>query len=757
MAFIEWGKTLAKVTPDVLPDAPLRALLRTCQEHPDIDVVELRCAPDGVAWHAIVVDAGDGTVAPRNAAGIYPRERLALIYRPAAEMPFEVRALRDNFPETLHQNAVGADEPCSLCLYDQPWSALERGWTPGKFLTRILQWLEGTASGSLHADDQVLEQLFFDSGLHVILPAGFTQTIQDRTQTVHVNLAHQSPQRVTLVASVVPAGTHNPWGATYQPLTCELNGVAHPPIQGIPRSLGELEARLQHVGSSLFPALVHTVREAATGGIALTGNDVQRKTLLLLRIPRLRDGQIERTDVLGFVLHTDVARLGLVLGVLQQVQPQGPAYAFDELNVDDATTSPQPPSEAWQAIGITPVHVRHSMDRSSARYLSGLSESNGVFRGVLAGVGALGSALTALWAREAWGCWDLVDPDVVEPHNVVRHLAHHGHVGLPKVEVVHGFMQSTLGESCTDTLALRTKANATGETMLDVALSRAHLLVDATTTLEVPRDWSQRDVPRAASIFLTPSGGGSVLLLEDAARIVRLAALEAQYYRAVLREDWGNGHLHHPQSVRLGAACRDRSLVMSASQIGLHAALLSQGLQRSNAQASATVWVWSQDAQTSAVTFHDVPVHAVRQQTMGAWIVYWDVGLEEEMRAMRKQALPNETGGILLGTIDHKAHTIHLVEACPAPVDSVVSLASFTRGKHGVAEARQACLERTRGMVDYVGEWHSHPRATSATPSMVDVELLSRLANSLSADGVPALMVIVGDKGDVSVSLGELT
>lgn len=62
--------------------------------------------------------------------------------------------------------------------------------------------------------------------------------------------------------------------------------------------------------------------------------------------------------------------------------------------------------------------------------------------------------------------------------------------------------------------------------------------MDASTTIDVPRDWSERELPRSASVFFTHNGLSAVMLLEDAGRTTRLASLEAQYYRAVINEEW---------------------------------------------------------------------------------------------------------------------------------------------------------------------------------------------------------------------------
>ncbi|WP_366145451.1 Mov34/MPN/PAD-1 family protein [Methylovulum sp.] len=49
----------------------------------------------------------------------------------------------------------------------------------------------------------------------------------------------------------------------------------------------------------------------------------------------------------------------------------------------------------------------------------------------------------------------------------------------------------------------------------------------------------------------------------------------------------------------------------------------------------------------------------------------------------------------------------------------------------------------TANIVGYIGEWHSHPPLYSAQPSSTDYQLIHTLAETLSKDGQPALMIIV--------------
>ena len=185
---------------------------------------------------------------------------------------------------------------------------------------------------------------------------------------------------------------------------------------------------------------------------------------------------------------------------------------------------------------------------------------------------------------------------------------------------------------------------------------------------------------------------------------------------------------------------------MTPDQVQLHAALLSQALRAEVVGASACIHVWSADRDTGSVARHTVPVHAVQRASAASWTIAWDGGLLDWLMAERATQLPNETGGVLFGVTDQKRRTIHLVWASDAPPDSIASPTGFVRGTHGVEALRERVQIRTGLMVDYVGEWHSHPRGASARASSDDLALVDSLAQRLNADGLPAVMLIVGER-----------
>ncbi len=116
---------------------------------------------------------------------------------------------------------------------------------------------------------------------------------------------------------------------------------------------------------------------------------------------------------------------------------------------------------------------------------------------------------------------------------------------------------------------------------VSTALERAELIVDATTTVEVPRRLANVNIPgRVVSGFLTPTGADAVLIAEDRDRRQRIDSLEAQYWRAVLNKPWGETHLtNEVGKFTSGASCRDISFVMPYSAIMAHAATLAEQIQ----------------------------------------------------------------------------------------------------------------------------------------------------------------------------------
>jgi len=165
--------------------------------------------------------------------------------------------------------------------------------------------------------------------------------------------------------------------------------------------------------------------------------------------------------------------------------------------------------------------------------------------------------------------------------------------------------------------------------------------------------------------------------------------------------------------------------------------------------------VWQRDPVRGAVGVHDVSVLPERRITLGDLDLSIDDGVEQQLRDMRREGFPNETGGILLGYYDFNVNAVVIVAGLPSPPDSEASRDSFKRGIAGLAEAVKEASARTAGVVNYIGEWHSHPPGYGASPSRRDLVQLVHLALSMADDGLPAVQLIVGEN-DLQLLQGEV-
>lgn len=711
--------------------------------HPDFEVVECRLLGDGeAASEIIVVDCRCDGVPTQNPVGIQYRERLGLQFFAAEDQPPEVRALREDFPCTAHQNYVGRDEPVSLCLYFESWSAIRRTWTPQKHLARIQWWLAETANGTLHRDDQPVEPIYFSSRFALVLPEDFESQAEETDQVLVVELRRSpgrrenSPILVSRMASAAEAEKIT--NVSIQCVALTLPPIVHGPMERIPVCLGALHDQMESRGAPIVQRLKAQIQKQTNeAGITMSENAF---VLLVLKIPIIRTagGKPERMEIKGFIVNASLAKLGVACGAL--TQHEGKYYR--EVLIGTETAGEQ---KAWRDITIDPLEILQPFTAEPARQSSGLTSPGP--RGVLAGVGALGSCMASIWQREAWGHWSFIDPDVLKPHNLARHTGLEPQVGWPKVDVARCLGASLLWSESSQEADIFAGAADFGNSEVRDALESAELVVDATTTLEVPRELAGRDtLKRIASVFVTPSGLDSVLMIEDARREIRIDCLEPQYYRAIVNEPWGESHvLGKSGALRVGAGCRDLSAVISHELITLHGATLARHIRLAFESEQPSVKVWRCDAESGGLSTEIVVLHQVLSERLHGLRIVWNEGIRQRVRQLRAEQLPNETGGVLLGYFDLPNASVYLVDVLPAPADSQGDPSGFTRGIDGLSAAVKQVSERTGGIVDYVGEWHSHPPGSGARPSTADMYQMASLASALHRDGLPALMLIVGE------------
>jgi integrative and conjugative element protein (TIGR02256 family) len=735
--YIDYGEIIPKLNEDALVITSSRNMFRACLKHKLFELIELRyIAKEGQrTTEILVVDCTNDGVPTKNKMGIRYRERIGLIFDSEETKMPTVAALRKDFPATMHQHYVSEGEPASLCLYFEPWNVVQRSWTPQSHLNRILWWLAETAQETLHRKDQPAEPFYFSTPFEIVLPPDFSEKIKQRDLVLVIQ---EVTEKRVYFGKFLEANETKSDLTRFTCLTIALQPIKQGIIEHFPHNLEMLNRQLAARGATFFDLLCteinRCINEAGFSKIDTS------KTLLILQIPiqKLGSSAVERNDYKAFCLDINLGRLGEACGVLTDGK-DGKYYKI--ISLDGFSNS----TDAWHLINIKPIEVASSLTNTIARSASGITANTAEFFGVLAGVGALGSCLAEIWYREAWGTWTFIDPDYIKPHNIARHIAKHFQVGYFKVDAVKYIVERTYSDSYKEAFAIVDNVTNWSNTELRQAVESADLVIDATTTLSAPRDLAVASLKRSASVFLTPSGLSSVLLLEDLGRQIRLDSLEAQYYKAILSNDWGERHLlGHQGHLWVGAGCRDVSMVISIELIQLHAANLARQIRLKSGYSNALISIWHVDPESGAVSVNTVPVAESLINTVDSWKILWNTYLQSKVRQLRFDNLPNETGGVLLGYIDQILQTIFIVDIISAPSDSVGNLNSFTRGVEGLQENIQIAQTRTANVVSYIGEWHSHPPEVSINPSDHDTKLLTYLADNLNYDGLPGVMLIVG-------------
>ena len=748
--YFEFGELIDGLDSNSLSLIQAKRTFRAVELNPAFKLLELRRIPIDLS-EVLIVECKNDEIWSRNRVGIRTCERFALHFFPDAKYIPEVRALRKNFPDAAHQNHVCSGEPKSLCLYLETWSTLERTWTPEKHLNRILYWLTETANETLHLDDQPIEQIYFESKFELVLPADFDTKVGDNNYLLKALprlFSNEDKKFTLLVASFIPVTQAKKVDIPTACLVLTLQPIVHGGVEQYPNSLGELHDQLAARGSPVASILFKQIKElAGTDGLDKTNAAF---TLLVLRIPITRqEGEDpERIDLRGFAIKNELGDLGVAGDVLIEIE--NVYQRFEMLNVN------KEPYKKWRDIPIEPIACLLPFTRKYARQAAGIIPEGP--RGVLAGVGALGSGMVNIWHREGWGTWTLINPDYVKPHNLARHEVYESQVGNFKVHAVNNLFHCLYNQEETCGSSISEDACNFQNGAVSEAIKSNEIIVDATTTLEFPRDLStHKDVKRAVSVFLTPSGLGSVMLMEDSVRNITLDILEAQYYRAIIGNTWGTDHLAGSYGyLRVGGGCREVSVIISTELINLHVATLARQVRLMSERSEALIRLWHSNPETGELCLHEIFPTTPRITKQPPWQVIWNEAIRTTICNYRQAALPNETGGILLGYFDLKLMRIYIVDALPAPADSIEEKDGFTRGKEGLIEIVQSAQKKTANIVGYIGEWHSHPTDSSTKPSGADLHLLRFLAQQLQQEGLPALMLIMGETEENLLSEGQL-
>ena len=712
-------------------------------------VSEARRHPGGVEM--IIADIQTG--APqRPAVEIERIEPIGIVFGPEATLP-TVMMLRDDFPDTEHQQLVPDGFPAAMCIDDRPWDEARLTWTPAEMLQRIHLWFRRAARGELHDPHQPVDPFFGLSPLQVVIPASVLSN-PEGVELVGFRTVPDDPDLFT----VMPAGLMPNAADTYRliPVTYCVPPERMSRMRKAPRDLSALGAILRGRGVDMLGDLKTRMRVWA-GSEEKDRARLNGVLAIIVAFPIVSPDGSERPgllDLRAFITLKSLGEIGVALGQLhahEGAAASGFARAIPAGDIDEAALAGCP---------VQMAQVHRAFDLDWAATLAGRAGRD-PRKVVLVGAGAIGSHVAEYLVREGRFDWTIVDDDQFLPHNLARHTLRAMDNGHVKASALANHLNSIFKPTTEAPVARSIDANVLRlgprEAELNEAFAAASVIIDASASVAVSRRLADLDVSgRQASVFFNPSAEAVVALVEPEDRSLTLRDLEGQYYRAVLQRPELERHLTAiGERFAYTGACRTVTNRVPESRIALLSSLAAAGLAQALGNPGGAIRVWSTDPD-GRVTVSDPKVAPVSRHALLDWEITVDADAHAQMIALRDRALPNETGGAVIGIVDSLARKVHLVEPLPAPPDSKGSPSGFERGIAGLSDDVTGKLSRTMDQTQYIGEWHSHPPNYPLSPSPTDVAQLCRSALNAALESLPALSFIVGDEG-LNVFIGEST
>jgi len=147
----------------------------------------------------------------------------------------------------------------------------------------------------------------------------------------------------------------------------------------------------------------------------------------------------------------------------------------------------------------------------------------------------------------------------------------------------------------------------------------------------------------------------------------------------------------------------------------------------------------------SAVTHfqwpHDISIESSYQIRISSYAWNEIIGFIRQSRRIKGKSV--ETGGVLFGKRDDTLCIIWIDAASGPPPDSKASQTKFICGTKGVEQMHESWKKLTRGSVEYIGMWHTHPEDIPF-PSRIDLCGMARILTIGDPPPKNSLLLIVG-------------
>jgi hypothetical protein len=659
--------------------------------------------------------------------GIQAYEDIAIICQEADNSFPDIYALREDFKTGLpHTHATGYEHPVCLCISEENFIEIKHKFNAFEFLENIRSWLSLTSQNKLHSEDQPLEPFFITKG-SVIFP---------NKDLLNKRLYLKQ------ISSTLYCFQDNPDGNSAFFL---LPFLSDPQVHGFVRKQPTLIKDL----SDFIIINGEPFAKQLTDVLQTTKNDLlQNKELLHLKMGFYCEIPVKRyihdttpsgIERLFFLTNFTVKHIGEHLGIWESMNGSVVPIVGARVKLELA-----------ENIAIDTYSVFFDFDRNNASIFNNISNNEENY--TLIGVGALGSQVLSNFARMGFGKWTIIDFDILYPHNLARHVLCRDSLGLNKAESISKYTNELLNEEFATPINANFIVESKEKDIIQ-KLSDSKAIIDISTSVAVARilarDYKETIRSQRISAFLNPRGTDLVLLAEDKRRHHRLDFLEMQYYRLLFHTEQLHNHLDVENTSKVRYArnsCREITSRINHTDVVLFSSIAAKAIKKTIETGKASISIWQMDENSFEVKNHYFTPTKWMRKVIKDWKIYIDHWLINQMQLYRKQKLPKETGGVILGSVDFERKIIYIVDSIFAPKDSIEREESFIRGKDNLLSTYEKYKEITDNQIQYLGEWHSHPIGYTARPSSYDNKLFADLKDIMSKQGSPFVMGILADK-----------
>lgn len=352
-----------------------------------------------------------------------------------------------------------------------------------------------------------------------------------------------------------------------------------------------------------------------------------------------------------------------------------------------------------------------------ANYISNTDSAISDKNILILGCGAIGSKLVYHLYRDGICNLTICDNDYFNSHNVCRHaIVKHGlfdkKVKLVKAELDNMFRGNDKLISVVDEDILKWLPNAD--------LTKYDMIIDATASASVFRLLDRMSTEITCSIIH--------FALSDAGNIGHVYvnvchdATLSDYYMEIARESINNEDLskwlkneskYNLDRVRIGEGCHSNTMRLADEIISTHtgiAASVVKSVLRNRTENQAYLSFVNVEYEGQVFTDNiKIPVYVdICCSNDVDWHVRIPSPLLKKIQLEAKLAGKKEIGGYLMGNVDTKHKVIYVLHQFK-PADSKQKTDKLQLGLKGWREEYQKVSKCSAKMIDYIGDWHSHP------------------------------------------------